>query len=167
MPKPDPTVIKNRMLFSGKEEIGSFCVAENEAYSVGGIFLEKEALPKATEGYGGIHGVYSIGGVKTYKISSPMYIPDENALLEFDVYLKEDDNFNVVIEVADIDKKIERISCVFPVKGGGKWKRIILKASDFKGENGIPLSKFGEGKAISFDCETEENEYAVTNILWL
>jgi hypothetical protein len=55
-----------------------------------------------------------------------------------------------------------------PVKGGGKWKRIVLKANDFKNEeNNMPLAAFSEGKALLFVSEDEDMEYAITNILWL
>ena len=74
----------------------------------------------------------------------------------------------VAIDVADVEQGHERYTCFVPVKGGGKWKRIILKAGDFKGEAcAAPLKNFFDGRALLFDCENEENEYAVTNILWL
>ena len=43
-----------------------------------------------------------------------------------------------------------------------------LQPGDLKGEStGSPLKSFADGQALLFDCEDEENEYAVTNILWL
>ena len=72
--KPDLSAVKSRMLFSGKE-MDCFIVANHEDYSIGDIFLEHEAVPKITTGYGNIKGAYSVGGIKTYKISSPMYVP--------------------------------------------------------------------------------------------
>ncbi len=159
--------VKSRMLFSGKE-LDSFGVAKYEDYSIGGIFLEREAMPKLTKGYGGIQGAYSVGGIKTYKISSPEYIPDENALLKFDVYSATTQDIAVSIEVADVDRITERYSCLVSVRGGGKWKRIVLKAADFKGESyGAPLQNFVNGSALSFDCDGEEQEFSITNILWL
>lgn len=158
--------VKSRMLFSG-EEMDTFSVAEHEDYSVGNIFLERDAVPKITTGYGNIKGAYSVGGIKTYKISSPRYIPDENALLEFDVYSKETQELRVGIEVANMEKE-GRYTCLVEVKGGGKWKRVILKAADFKEEtDGKPLRNFYDGNALSFDCAGEESEFSITNILWL
>ncbi len=158
--------VKSRMLFSGKE-MDSFSIARHEDYSIGNIFLEREAVPKKTTGYGGIQGAYSVGGIKTYKISSPRFLPDENALLEFDVYSAETQTLKVEIEMADMEEW-ERYVCQVDVKGGGKWKRIILKAADFKAEtNGRSLKSFVDGSGLSFDCAGEEKEYAVTNILWL
>lgn len=163
----NPAAVKMRMLFSGKET-DCFTVAEYGDYSIGDIFLDHEAMPKLVEGYGNIKGVYSVGGLKTYKMSSPKYVPDENAILEFDVYMEQTDELKVSLEVDDVGYGVERYSCEFTVKGGGKWKRIILKAGDMKGElYHKPLSGFHKGKALLFTCKNEENVYAITNILWL
>ncbi len=165
VPKAD--AIKSRMLFSGND-MDCFGVAEYEDYSVGGIFLEREAVVKISKGYADIGGAYSVGGIKTYKISSPRYIPDENAMLKFDAYSKETQSLKVSVEVAEVEQGTERYSCVIPVRGGGKWKRIILKAADFKGESyGAPLQNFNEGSTLSFDCAGEEKEFSITNIVWL
>ena len=164
---PNPQAVKGRMLYSGTES-DAFCVAEYKDYSVANVFLEREAVPKICIGYGGIGGVFSVGGIKTYKISSPMYLPDENALLEFETYFHRDDVLRVSVEVGDVEQEIERYTCLIPVKKGGKWKRIILKAGDFKGENsGMALPSFEKGRALVFDCNEEETEFAVINILWL
>lgn len=166
MTNPDPNAVKSRHLFSGKD-VERFSVAEYMDNSIGGIFMEQEDLPKILTGYGDIQGVYSVGGIRTYKISSPEYIPDENALLEFDVYTKETQWLKVAIEVADVETDMEQYTCEVEVKGGGKWKRVILKAVDFKGSDGTPLQSFCAGNALVFACAGEEREFAVTNILWL
>ena len=163
----NPNAVKGRKLFSGKE-MDCFSVAEYNDYSIGGIFLESDAVPKMSVGYGGIHGAYSVGGVRTYKISSPRYVPDENALLEFDAYSKETQVLRISVETAALDVEGECYHCDVEVKGGGKWKRIILRAADFKGERGNrPLSNFCLGNALVFNCAGEEREFAITNILWL
>ncbi len=165
--KPDLSAVRSRMIFSGKQ-MDCFGVAEYKEYSVGDIFLEREAVPKILTGYGGIKGAYSVGGIKTYKISSPRYLPGENALLKFDAYTTQTQRLKISIEVADVERVTERYTCYVEVRGGGKWKRMILRAADFKGENyGAPLQNFFDGSALSFDCGDEELEFAVTNILWL
>lgn len=163
----DKNAVKGRMLFSGKE-MDTFSVAECKEYAIGEIFMERETVPKKSVGYGGITGAFSVGGIKTYKISSPTYIPDENALLEFDVYCKDAEALRISVEVGEVGKDFERYTCVAQIKGGGKWKRVILKAGDFKGEiSGMQLKTFADGKALAFDCENDGVEFAVTNILWL
>ena len=164
---PNPNAVKSRMLFSGVEK-DTFGVAQYNDYSIADIFLEREAAVKAVEGYGGVKGAYSVGGIKTYKISSPEYIPDESAFLKFDVYMPQTQELIVSVDVGDVEKEFERYTYVAEVHGGGKWKRIVLKASDFKGEkSNMPLKSFAEGRALVFDCEKEELSFAVTNILWL
>ncbi len=165
--KPNPAAIKSRMLFTGKE-MDCFGIAEYDDYAIGGIFLERDAVPKLIKGYGEIAGAYSVGGIKTYKISSPEYVPDENALLKFDVYSKRGQTLKVAIEIADVEAVGEKYVCNVDVRGGGKWKRIMLRAADFKGESyGAPLQNFFLGSSLSFACADEEEEFAITNILWL
>lgn len=164
---PNRAAVRSRVVFRG-QDIDSFGVANYEEYSIGNIFLEREAVPKKAKGYGEITGVYSVGGFRTYKISSPRYLPLENALLEFDAYSKTSQEIKVTIEMADVERVSERFSCLADVKGGGKWKRIILRAADFKGETyGKPLENFCDGSALVFSCAGEEEEYSITNILWL
>lgn len=158
--------VKDRMIFDGTG-IESFDVYDFEDYSLGGVFLENEALPKYVEGYGGIKGVYSVGGIKTYKISSPRFLPDENAILKFDLYKKEDGELTVYVDVAK-DGVLETYACVVPIAGGGKWKRILLKPEEFKGvDTGASLKSFSDGYALAFIDEKTEAEFAVTNVLWL
>ncbi|MBO5412646.1 MAG: dienelactone hydrolase family protein [Clostridia bacterium] len=165
--KPNPSAVKSRMLFTGKE-MDTFGIAQHEAYSVGGILMERETLPKITYGYGDIQGAYSVSGIKTYKISSPKYVPEENALLEFDAYSKETQELIVSVEVSDLKAGDEKYTCVVEINGGGKWKRTILRAVDFKSmTNGKPLENFRKGSALSFESMEQEKEFSITNILWL
>ena len=165
--KTDPNAVRSRNVFTDGN-LECFSIAEHEDYSIGGIFLERSAVPKHLVGYGDIKGAYSIGGIRTYKISSPRFVPMENALLAFDVYSPQTQDIVVTIETAQVEKGDGSYSCTVPVKGGGKWKRIILKAADFKGgEYGYPLENFSDGSALVFDCADEELEFGITNILWL
>ena len=164
---PDKNAVKSRKLLSAKETEG-LSVAEYKENSIGNIFLETDAIPKLTEGYGGIYGSYSLGGVKLYKISSPMFIPDEGAMLAFDTYFHKDDEICVSVEAGDVNQETAKYTCSVPVKSGGKWKRIILKADEFKDEKtGKPLRSFADGRALVFDCGKEGTEFGVTNVLWL
>ncbi len=164
---PNLDAVRSRQLFTG-DDLECFSIADHKEYAIGDIFLEREAVPKLLLGYGDIGGAYSVGGIRTYKISSPRYLPPENALLEFDVYSPESQTLKVSVEVANIEQEEQLYTCLVPVKGGGKWKRIILKAADFKGgEYGFPLESFRDGSALVFDCAEEEREFAVTNMLWL
>ncbi len=165
--KVNPRAIKNRNLFTGSEK-DCFEIADYKRYSLGGVLLERELSPKILSGYGELKGAYAESGIRTYKISSPQYFPEENALLKFDVYTKETQDLEVCVEVASLEKPEASYSCTVPVRGGGKWKRIILRAADFKGSaNGTPLENFKSGNALVFRSQGEEKEFAVSNILWL
>ena len=155
------------MIFSGKE-MDAFGVARCDEYAVGEIFLEREAIPKKVVGYGDITGAFSVEGIKTYKISSPMYLPDDNALLSFEAYCVKTQELKITVDVGDVQSNTEKYTCFVEIKGGGKWKRIILKSADFKGEEcNKPLANFSDGRAITFSSEDDETEIPVTNILWL
>ena len=160
-------IVRNRCLFAGGEA-RCFNVADHKSSALGGIFLEKEIMPNTTVGYGNIQGVYAKGGVRTYRISSPEYVPHEHDLLQFEVYSKETQDLRVVIEVGDICSKEEKFNCIVPIKGGGKWKRQLLRAEDFKSElTGQSLISFTQARALVFCCDGEEQEFSITNILWL
>lgn len=159
---------KSRMIYAG-DRPDCFSVEDYKSFALGGIFLEREAVPKLLEGYGKITGVYSPGGIRTYRIGAPLYQAEENAMLEFDAYSKEDVEIIACVEVLKRGNKFIRYETSVPVKARGKWKRIILKAADFKSaETGEPLSSFSLGKALVFkQLGDEEKEFSVTNILWL
>ena len=76
---------RSRMIYAGKDP-DCFTVANYKKSAVGEIFLERESMAKTNKGYGDILGAYSVEGIKTFRVGSPKYHPDENALLEFDAY---------------------------------------------------------------------------------
>ena len=74
----------------------------------------------------------------------------------------------MTIEAGDVQAQFDRYVYEAEIKGGGKWKRVIVKAGDFKSETtGMPLKSFTYGRAITFDCVNDDTKFAVTNILWL
>lgn len=156
--------IKSRVVYSGGE-VDCFSVLDYRAFADGGIFLESEAVPKRVEGFGKITGAYSPGGIRTYKIGSPRYVANDGAMLEFDAYAPQATALRVHIEVAVKGDKFKNYSATVDVRGGGKWKRTIVKATDLKeDETGEPLKSFCDGIALAFESDAE---CAVTNILWL
>ena len=158
---------RSRMIYAGKDP-DCFTVANYTNSAIGEIFLERESMPKTNKGYGDILGAYSVGGIRTFRIGSPQYRPDENALLEFDAYSATTQEIHVSVSVWNAERGEELYICPVEIKGGGKWKRIILKPTDFKGEtHNKPLPSFRDGSALSFGTETDEEEFSITNILWL
>lgn len=159
--------VRNRCLFSGGKAM-CFSVADHRSEAVGGIFLEQEIMPNINHGYGNIQGVYAKGGIRTYRISSPEYLPCEHDLLQFEGYSAESQTLRVSVEIGNIREEEEKFSCLIFIKGGGKWKRNLLRAEDFKSEStGKPLSSFTRVSALVFCCGGEEKEFSITNLLWL
>ncbi len=159
--------VRNRRLFTGNAA-ESFSVANHSAEAVGGIFLEREIMPSLTVGYADIVGAYAKGGIRTYRISAPEYLPGENDWLQLEGYSAQTQSLRVVVEVGDIREAEESYVCTVPIKGGGKWKRILLQAADFKSEvTGKPLKSFTVANALVFACAGEEQEFSITNVLWL
>ena len=160
-------MVRSRVICSGEDD-DCFGVADCVPSALGGIFLEDEAVVRRVEGYGQIKGFHSPAGIKTYKISSPRNVADEGALLEFDAYARTDCSLRLAVEVVGEGSRTKCYEFTTDVKGGGKWKRVIVQAKDFKNtETGEPLRSFAQGLSLSFYGENEDEEFAVTNILWL
>jgi cephalosporin-C deacetylase-like acetyl esterase len=159
--------VRNKCLYAGGTAM-CFTVANHSAEAVGGIFLEQEIVPRLTYGYGDIQGVYAKGGIRTYRISAPEYRPCKNDLLQFEGYSVESQILRVIVEAGDIREEEEKFTCIVPIKGGGKWKRQLLRAEDFKSDKtGFSLESFTKANALVFCCDGEEREFSITNLLWL
>lgn len=163
--QPSRQGVPSRMLYSEKQS-GGFCIEDFGSYAHGGIFLESFATPKSVEGYGGIKGAYSVGGIRTYKISSPQFMAGKGALLEFDAYARSDVKILSSVDVANGDGENKKYVAEATVRAGGKWKRVIFSPADYKDETGAMLPEFSIGKALSFDVE-EDEEFLITNLHWL
>lgn len=157
--------VKSRVISSGGKD--GFAVADYQSESLGGIFLEKESMPETAVGYGGICGVCSPAGVRTYRISSPRFVADEGAALKMDLYAAENTSVKITVETNERGAGGE-YSVIVPVAGGGKWKRTILRAEEFKEEaTGAPLKSFSQGIAIVIRPENENVKVPAANVLWL
>lgn len=157
--------VKSRVISSGGKD--GFAVADYQKESVGGIFLEKESMPETAEGYGGIRGVCSHAGIRTFRISSPRFVADEGAALKMDLYAAVNTSVKITVETDERGAGGE-YSVLVPVSGGGKWKRTILRAEEFKEEaTGAPLTSFSKGIAIVIRPEDENVKVPAANVLWL
>lgn len=156
--------VKERVVSSGEKD--GFTIADCKEDAIGAIFLEKERMPEKVVGYGGIRGVYSPSGIRTYRLGSPRFRADEGSMLKMDVYANKDANVKISVEMGESRDCI--YSLVVPIKGGGKWKRLLLRAEDFKEEKrGVPLTSFKDGAALAIRSLDESVKVPVTNVLWL
>lgn len=157
------SAVRSRVISSGEKE--DFSVADCKNNSVGGIFLEKEIMPETASGYGGIAGVCSPAGIRTYRIGSPRFCSEEGAALKADAYSREDTSVKITVETEEDDGAY---SAAFAIKGGGKWKRLILRAEEFKKQTtGEPLKSFCSGVALVVRSEEGKEPVLITNLLWL
>ncbi len=157
--------VKERVISAGEKD--GFAVADYRAEALGGIFLEKESMPETIAGYGGITGVYSSAGIRTYRINSPRFVADDGAALKMDLYSKEDTSVKITVETGERGTGGE-YSVIVPVAGGGKWKRVVLRAAELKDERtGGSLEDFSKGIAIVIRPENENCPVPVANVLWL
>lgn len=155
------SVVKSRVISEGNKE--DFSVADCKDGSVGGIFLEKEVMPETASGYGGIKGVYSPAGLRTYRIGAPRFAAPEGAMLKADAYSRTDAALQISVETSSGGVYSARI----PVAGGGKWKRFILRAEELKDEKtGEPLQSFSLGYALAIRS-AGDSEVLISNVLWL
>ncbi|HAC11724.1 MAG TPA: hypothetical protein DCE65_07675 [Clostridiales bacterium] len=156
--------VKSRVISGGEKD--GFGVADYKDESIGGIFLERESLPEIATGYGGIKGVCSSAGIRTYRISSPRFEAEEGAALKMDLYSRADTEVKITVETGD--REGGGYSVLVPVKGGGKWKRVILRPEELKDEKtGAPLKSFSEGVSIAIRPQNEDVKVPVANVLWL
>ena len=157
--------VKSRVISVGEKD--GFAVADYQSESLGGIFLEKESMPETATGYGGIRGVCSHAGIRTYRISSPRFVADEGAVLKADLYSAFDTSAKITVETGERGA-VSQYSVVVPVSGGGKWKRVLLRAEEFKDEaTGAPLNSFSQGLAIVIRPVNENIKVLAANVLWL
>ena len=50
------------------------------------------------------------------------------------------------------------------VQGGGTWKRIILKNTDFKTDTGVPLADFSDAVSVLF---LAHRGVLINQVIWL
>ncbi len=161
----DGDCVKERVISAGEKD--GFAVADYKAEALGGIFLEKESMPETVAGYGGIRGVYSPAGIRTYRISSPRFVADDGAALKIDFYSAKDTSVKITVETGERGTGGE-YSVVVPIAGGGKWKRTVLRAGEFKDERtGASLESFAKGAALVIRPESEDCPVPAANVLWL
>ncbi len=154
---------RTRVIYTSQEGLNGFTVLRRGSHCVADCFsngTHSEAI--LSEGFGGIMGVSAQNGIISYRVDAPRFAPDEGASMAFDVYCEEDALLNVAF-YKDAEEK-EGYVCEVKVSGGGKWKNIVLDASDFKTETGLALDEFIHASSVGF---TSEKKVLINNIVWL
>ena len=150
-----------RVIYSSKNGVDGFYVAEPRTVAVGGIFFTDEVMqPQIVTKTKGIKGIYSERGLTTYRINSPCYSPAKDNVLKVDVFSDETTEITFTIEddgEGEIYKYTQSIL-------GGVWQSLIIESKLFKTVNGTQLADYEHNLRLCISCD---GKYAINNIMWL
>ncbi len=154
---------RRRVIFGNGESTYCFNAYRNPGRVVADCFLTKERQAvKLASGYGGIMGITCDLGLVTHRVGEPRFRAEEGVSFQLDVYAAEDCKYNIRFAVAT-----DSGACVYSfkgfVEGGGKWKRVVLDADDFKSETGASLPDFTRVSALILQGEG----VLFNNLIWL
>ncbi len=149
------------VLYSSKDGIDCFTIADFSKYAVGGIFMtDNTATPHMVVKDKGISGIYSPCGLATFRISSGRYAPKEDSILKLDVYTDEKSEVKVsFIDVETGDKYNSTIETL-----GEVWQSALIESKNFKTAQGASLSSFNNKLKLVIECGVP---YAINNVMWL
>ena len=154
----------SRILYDDTEGTDSLTLDKADGNVLAGCFLDTSTAPIfLAQGPGGIAGVGSPYGLRTYKIGDERFRPAENALLKFDIYCPSVCVLQVTATVYT-GGKTEKYSCNLRLSGGDRWTNHILAAKDFKSEINKPMSQLRDAVSLSFDSA---DKFLLNNLLWL
>ncbi len=110
-----------------------------------------------------IAGVRSEVGLITFKVNAIKDKPQDDALLMFDLFLKQDGEFSVSLISFDDGKSLEYTTTISAI-GGKVWHNIKLEKSKFKTEEGRILKSYESVNAVKFKGD---GVYLISNVLWV
>ena len=152
---------KCRVMYTSKNGIDGFSVADICSVAVGGIFFTDSLMvPEIVTKAKDIKGVYSEYGLTTYRLSSSGYAPSKDNVLKLDVFCDETSEITFTI-VNSADGEIYKYSQNIL---GGVWQSLILESKLFKTVNGSQLSDYAHNLRFCISCE---GKYAINNLMWL
>lgn len=128
------------------------------------INIEDKKRVKIKKGPMGIDGVYCKWGLMTFKINASVDKPNPDALLMFDVFVKESAQVTVKL-ICDYFGNPTEYSSTVSLEGGDIWHNIKIQRNKFKSEEGMTLKDYDKVNVIMFDVSKEE--YLINNALWV
>ena len=162
----DDTCSLNNLIYSsrieGMESI--FCTSNEKDQNnlVVDCFGEREI--EVNKGPMQMEGVYSKGGLLTFKTAAKTQRPKDDAMLMFDYYSKESSVLTVKMIANYLGDKIEYLA-VFNCRGGDVWHNVKLERNKFKTIEGMVLKSYEKIEAIAFESNGEE--WLINNALWV
>ncbi len=155
---------KSNVIYSSRTEHGRGLItcARETKVKPSGLNIVADNTVKIKKGPMGINGICCFGGLLTFSLSLNKFKPKEDAILMFDLFVKEDSVVTVKLISDFSGSKIEYVSRI-KVSGVNAWHNIKLEKSDFKTEEGMGLKSFDKIQAVVFDAE---GEHLINNIVW-
>ncbi len=155
------TRLASRVIYTNAEGCNGFTGYCLGAKTVADCFhAESETDVKLLPGYGGIEGITSDFGMISYRVGEHGYGAPPSASFGFDAWCPEKSTLRVTFFLSDDEKGY---TCEIHIDGGGKWKNILLDASDFKQEGGPSLDDFEGVHSVMF---VSEERVLINNVLW-
>ena len=152
---------KCRVMYSSKDGIEGFSVADGSSRALGGMFYsDGVVVPELVEKGNGVKGIYSEFGLLTFRMNNPRFSPSAGNILKMDIYC--DKASKVFISLKDLSSDDEYVNEVEMVDG--VWQSIILEAAAFKNSSGVSLGEFSPNFRFTVTCDVP---YAVNNVMWL
>lgn len=149
------------VLYSSKDGVDCFTIADYSSFAVGGIFLcDNNATPHMVVKDKEISGIYSPCGLATFRGNSDRYAPKNDSVLKFDVITDENGEVKVsFIDVETGDCYMYSVECL-----GGVWQSELLDYKNFKTAQGTVLASFKKKLKLTIECDIP---YAINNVMWL
>lgn len=152
---------KCRVLYTSKNGIDGFTIADPRTQAVGGMFFTDSIMvPQLVTKEKDIIGIYSVCGLTTYRINNPRFAPVKNSILKLDVFFDKTAEITLTLEDVSDGETYKLSQSIL----GGVWQSLILESKLFKTVNGAPLPDYARNLRL---CITGEGEYAVNNVMWL
>ena len=159
------TTGKSRILYSCDDELNGFLPYRQRSRAVADCFVAggRESA-KMLPGYGGILGISCEVGLLSYRPGEERYRAPAGVELQFDAYCRTDAVCKVSFLYKDKEYGQLIYTCEQRIEGGGRWKKVNLRANEFKTDTGVSLSDFTRVYAVVFDSD---GEMLFNNIIWL
>ncbi len=151
---------KSNVMYSGRE------VNLESAFSgeLSAVFdIENKSKVIVKNGPMDITGIRAEAGLLTFKVNAEKDKPKEDAILMFDLFVKEDGEFTVSIFTDYFGDRKEYFTKIF-VKGGKVWHNVKLEKSKLKTAEGKILKSYQNVNAIKL---SGTGVYLINNLLWV
>lgn len=135
---------------------------ENEGKPTGITVSRECSTVKEKKGAFDIVGLYSKGGLLTFKVGAKKYKPSDGEMMMLDAYIEKGGELKVKL-ISDYFGQAFEYQAVAKINAG-VWQNVKLEMSDFKLAGGIPLKSYDKIEAIEINS-TEE--FIINNVLWV